>query len=99
MEGGTAQPFFPAVRYLLTRRERSEEDDDTLWDPSRRIVQDAAAGGVDWLVWRLVASKHVPDGLADIRQRWRFWDVVEAHMAIDALEAVEARARKQAEGS
>ena len=50
------------------------------------MIQRASDRGVDWFVWRVVLSSDVPDGLADIRQRWSFADVFEAHLALDAIE-------------
>lgn len=50
---------------------------------------EAAAGvGVGWLVWRVVLSPHVPDGLAAVRRRWAFRDLVEAHAVLDVVEAL-----------
>jgi hypothetical protein len=55
------------------------------------VIRRAAQRGVDWFVWRVVTHERVPDGLAAIRE-WSFADLVDAHHALDAIEALEPRA-------
>ena len=52
---------------------------------------------MNWWIQRLVISKDIPDGLADIRRFWSCRDVLEAHMTLDTLEAVRDIMRKEAE--
>ncbi len=44
---------------------------------------------------RLALDQRLPDGLADVRQRWSFADTLEAHIALDALDEVAAHERAQ----
>lgn len=43
---------------------------------------------------RLAASQHIPDGLADVRYRWAWRDVVEGIAMLDYLDDV-ARWREE----
>lgn len=52
---------------------------------------------MNWWIQRLVISKDIPDGLADIRRFWSFADVLESHMVLDVLEGVRRIVKKQAE--
>ena len=54
--------------------------------------------GVDWLLWRLVLHRDRRAGtLSEIRQQWSVGDIIDAHMALDAIEDIEANeARKNA---
>lgn len=57
--------------------------------------------GVDWLLWRLVLHRdRRPGTLSEIRQSWSVGDLVDAHVALDAIEDIETfqanEARKNA---
>ena len=39
-------------------------------------------------MWRIVNSEVIPDGLADVRYRWSYADLVEAHIMLDAWDAM-----------
>lgn len=52
----------------------------------RRAVERAAEHGVDWWTWRVVLSRDIPDGLAQVRSTWSFIDLYEAHVVLDTLE-------------
>ena len=54
--------------------------------------------GVDWLLWRLVLHRdRRPGTLSEIRQSWSVGDLVDAHVALDAIEDIETNeARKNA---
>lgn len=54
----------------------------------------AAAQGVDWFVMRVVVDPRIPDGLADVTQRWTFADLLQAHFTLDALDRIEAFRRQ-----
>jgi hypothetical protein len=43
-------------------------------------------------------SPDIPDGLADIRRAWSFRDVLEGHLALDALEASREAMQPKGEG-
>jgi hypothetical protein len=47
------------------------------------------------LIWRPVFADRIPDGLADVRQRWTLPDLLEAHLALDAAEIVDEIERKR----
>jgi hypothetical protein len=38
----------------------------------------------------VIRSPEIPDGLADIRRRWTFVDLLEAHVFLDAVEDLRA---------
>ena len=38
---------------------------------------------------RIAVSKHYTDSLIDIRERWSFADLIEAHQTLDALDDVD----------
>lgn len=88
MGGGQGQPFFVAARYVATRDAKPADE----WR-TRRALERAAEHGVDWWLWRLVLAPEIPDGLADIRQRWSFADVFDAHVVLDTLEAIKPEPR------
>jgi hypothetical protein len=48
----------------------------------------AKGRGVDWLIMRPATSPDLPDGLFDVRHRWTFRDLYEAHVALDALDDI-----------
>ena len=50
----------------------------------------AGAGGVDWWVHRLAASEYYATTPHEVRYVWSYYDQVEAHMALDALDDVKA---------
>lgn len=52
------------------------------------IAQQAALRGVNLFQWRVIRSDVIPDGLADIRERWTFVDLLEAHLYLDAVENI-----------
>lgn len=62
----------------------------------RTLTDRAARDGVDWWTWRIVVSADIPDGLADIRQRWSFADLLDAHIVLDTMEAARAVAAEYA---
>jgi hypothetical protein len=49
----------------------------------------------------VIRSPDIPDGLADVRQRWTFADLLEAHMYLDALEDTREieKARRERKGA
>ena len=52
--------------------------------------------GVDWLLWRLVLHRdRRPGTLAEIRGQWSVGDIIDAHMALDAIEAIEDHERRK----
>lgn len=57
----------------------------------------AAELGVDWWTMRIVVDPRIPDGLAAMRCL-AFADVFHAHLALDALDAIEAHRRAQQPG-
>ena len=54
----------------------------------------AARDGVDWFQWRLATSTRIHDGLAVIRSHWTIGEMTHAHIALDAMEDMEADARR-----
>lgn len=49
------------------------------------------SGGLDeydLLIWRVVGSPHIPDGLNTILREWTLEDLANAHIAIDAAIAL-----------
>lgn len=90
MEVRRGKPFFRAAAYLIDRPAR-ESSPYALQQAEERAI----AGGVDWWVWRIVVSPHIPDGLAELRARWSFADALEGHLVLDVIEAAEAEARKE----
>ena len=81
MGGGSLQPFFAAARYHVDRPVPDEPD----WR-IKRAIERATAAGVDWWTWRVVLSDSIPDGLADVRQRWTFADLYEAQVMLDFVD-------------
>ena len=55
---------------------------------AQAAIDYASSVGVDWWVWRVVASDRMKDGLADIRRHWSFADLFEAQVVIDTLDAM-----------
>lgn len=47
---------------------------------------------------RIVVDPRIPDGLAAMRS-WSYVDLLHAHLALDALDTIEAHRRAQAQGS
>jgi hypothetical protein len=45
-----------------------------------------------------VLSKHIPDGLADLRASWRLRDIMHAHDFLDEIESREAAAAAARQG-
>lgn len=43
---------------------------------------------MNWLTWRAVLDPRIPDGLADVRYRWRFADLHDYLIARDAVDDV-----------
>ena len=53
----------------------------------------SGAGGVkapdlDWFVWRLVLSEHIHDSLPTILRDWTLDQALDAHEALDYLDAL-----------
>jgi hypothetical protein len=46
---------------------------------------------------RLALSEDFPDGLADVRHRWRFVDQFEGHLVLDLREAYRAQNARRGE--
>jgi len=42
--------------------------------------------GVDFTVWRIVASQHMTASLTEIRNEWSMGDIVDAHLVMDMLD-------------
>lgn len=61
-----------------------------------RVAVAAARDGVDWFLWRLVTSNRIHDGLAVIRSSWTIAEITHAHIALDAMEDMDADARRGA---
>lgn len=36
----------------------------------------------------MIGDSRIPDGLFEVRRRWRFVDLYEAHLYLDAMDAV-----------
>lgn len=66
---------------------------------AREVAQEATDRGVNWFLWRPVFAGLCT--LPDLRTTWTLEDVVLAHAALDAREAIEIisneEARKQHE--
>lgn len=56
------------------------------------ILDEAAKHGVDWWTWRIAGDSRIGDGLFEVRYRYRFRDMYEAHRWLDAMDALRARA-------
>ena len=51
---------------------------------------------MNWFLWRIVLAPEIPDGLRDVRC-YSLRDLVEAHAALDAVEAIREYQRQRAE--
>jgi len=49
------------------------------------------------LLWRPVLSTRIPDGLDTVRRRWTMPDLLDAHLALDTLDEIDAIERERAE--
>jgi hypothetical protein len=52
--------------------------------------------GIDGLVWRIVLSDHIPDGLTQVKT-WSALDVLQANLMLDAVDAIQEHHRIEAE--
>lgn len=57
----------------------------------------AAGRGVDWFLLRPVVDPRIPDGLADVRERWTLPDLLDTHQLLDALDDIEAIRQERAD--
>ena len=79
-----------AVRGFFQRlRERPKR---VAYGPSKGTSLDIPAG-LDWEVWRIVASPRMGATLKEIREDWSLLDLLDAHITLDLLDDAEARAR------
>ena len=69
---------------------------DPLPAAAQRALERAVRRGVDPLIWRLVTSEDIPEGLAEIRRSWSAGDIADAHEWLDALEEARAHSREAA---
>ncbi len=44
---------------------------------------------MNWWQWRVIGDPRISDGLFEVRQRWRFVDLYEASLYLDAMDAVQ----------
>jgi hypothetical protein len=93
--GAPGKPLSPFLVYVCEAV--GEATGAPLGASAASAVKHAARRGVDWMIWRVVVAERIPDGLADVRQRWTLPDLLAAHLALDAIEAVEEAARAERE--
>jgi hypothetical protein len=94
--GRQAQPFFAVGIYLVGR------DRDNRLKPKRsvdrvlkRASREASGWGVNWFVWRIVVSTHIPDGFSQV-SAWDLPSLLQAHAALDCVEEVQEFQHREA---
>ena len=51
--------------------------------------------GIDWEIWRIVASDKIQVSLIEIQTQWSVDDMWQAHEVLDMYQELEARAHKE----
>jgi len=64
-----------------------------------KASQHAASRGVSWLTWRVITHPRIADSVLDVCRSWSLPDLLRAHLALDAIETIEAIAAKPPPGT
>jgi len=93
MAGHFSEPLSPFLVYVLDKS--AEGGGPTLGARALRAADYAARRGVNWLTWRVVTHPRIPDGLIEVARSWSLAELLDAHLALDAIEAIEAVERER----